>query len=192
MNEIRKWPCTPAGRVRALCSASSIFSEVKQGGNAERTTWWGPEPVLDPTSRNMEFSKQVLIRFLSVKKHVSEVIKGGLSPSVQIPKIFLPKSQEKHATDKLTQRAMSFLPSPFSICVRISNVSSFPLWMASLLWSMHSFPTRRSSLRLSRASFIIFCFPGIYWIQNVVSHCIPFAGKNTTSVIFQVSTSFLF
>lgn len=85
----------------------------------------------------------------------------------------------KHTTEKLTQTATArcLLPSPFNICVRISIEASFPFWMASLLWSMHCFPTRLNSLTLSLASFSIFCFPGMNWIQNFFCHFISFAGK---------------
>lgn len=96
-----------------------------------------------------------------------------------------------HSTEKFTQTATCPLPSPFSICVRISRVTSFPSWMSSLLWSRHSFPTRRSSLTLSFTSFISFCFHGMYWIQNFFSHFIPFASKKLTVLFFKQAPSFL-
>lgn len=93
-----------------------------------------------------------------------------------IPKFRSPKhSSLKFTAKHTTQRCL--LPAPFSICVRISIVASFPFCMASLLRSMHSFATRLNSLTLSLTSFTSFRFPGMNWIQNFFHHFIPFAGK---------------
>lgn len=109
-------------------------------------------------------------------------IKGG--SKFRSPKQSSLNFMANHSTEKFTQTATCRLPSPFSICVRISRVTSFPFWMSSLLWSRHSFPTRRSSLTLSLTSFISFCFHGMYWIQNFFSNFIPFAGKKYCKCYF--------
>lgn len=98
----------------------------------------------------------------------------GIS-NFRFPKHSSLKFTAKHTIEEFTQRCL--LPAPFSICVRISIVASFPFWMASLLRSMHSFATRLNSLTLSLTSFTSFHFPGMNWIQNFFRHFIPFAGK---------------